>query len=863
MAGLFETKQKKVQREVRQQFGFIGVRPALNDSGEEKFGLIELAPEYGAALFAAPGRKALKSHYFTAALRLSGPQLNLFLNDERQERGFWLALAQSLPNDSPSQVLLRRRRAELGKHYQAMQQKVQTRLGDEEVAYFFLQDYLDNLIYPIEETGLTSDWVGIFVSGRSEEEVADRLALLMAALPCETIACTTAELSLLLLDYFAPRLAEEAEDAGETADMLFSHWLAEDAPQLFEDGANNGAVLSFWTLAAPPPHEEGSWTRPLLESQSLAANEFDLVVHLAPAPADAKLVEVLNKRLATLERDMNEERAMGHKKAIRELAEQRKEIEDRLQAICDGSDNYFEVGINLALRSTHEDEAIILSEETSFKKELVELGLAPRRIFGLDKIEQAFLSCAPLNLGFLPRNFVLSSLETGQFAQLAGEGLPEGTVNQTLVGLTAAGQPIYFDPANRAGESALFFLGNPGMSSVAPARALVQYLTAMRYMSGSTIFGFDPKGEWAKPVKQLGGNYIALGPERAPNYGWNPLLVPIDHLNNLSALGGWVSETACYLGNLLELNPLDIQNLNPLLLECAIEAVEQEISLSADLLCQKAQSGGYRYLAERLSEIKPGGKYCWLFATPTRVPRPADLTFVGFSPRALVELNIETRQYYLNRFFSTWVSQLALHRQPLNKQLVILDEAQQFLAQPDSANALLWLKQNSAALGVSLWTLSPRGDEWLTSNHGQRLLDTADWQAFFSQNGAGLAGIARRLALPQRTLKIIRDLEPGAALLRSADGGLTEMLPLPCNYINRLIPTQPIQLADPAKANETNTQVGPKRPNVPEPLPVSAIATPEKEKAVSKTEEIAQPEKPADLPEKEPVYIFASAKRGA
>jgi hypothetical protein len=861
MAGFFKGKSSREQRELRLRFGFIEVKPALNPNGEEMFGLVELAPEYGAELFRVAKRRQNKQkRFFSAALRLTGPELNLFLADDKREQQFWSSLSEALPTDVPSQILLRRRRGSLATHYQAWQDKIQRRLTDPEVAYSFLQDYLENLVYPVEESGLTESWAGIFVSGSNEEEVAARLALIMSKLPCEAAPCTSAELSWLLLDYYAPQLIEQILDNNESADQLFVRWLSESLPVIDETAIYSGEQLThFWTLAAPPSTIEGGWTRPLLESETLADSEYDVVVHLAPAPVDPKLFEVLNRRVATLEKMLEKARSEGNRGAVRELAEQRNEIESRLNAMSEGSEHYFEIGISLALRTSVEQP----QQSKVFEDELNALGFAPRPVEGYEEIERALLNCAPLNLGYLSRSFVLPSSATGRLAHITSEGGFNHDSAGPLAGISPTGHPLYFNPATRPGESAMFFLGEPGKASGPSARAFAQYLTAMRYLEGSNIFGFDLSGEWSATVRQLGGEYLGFGPDYYGTFGWNPLYISPDRLNDLKALEYWVRDTATYLDKLLELNPLEQQDLNALLLECAIQASEQKLTIDAEMLYQRAHKGGYRLLAERLDEITSGGMYDWLFANPTRLPEPgtnSGMLFVGFSAQGLKELNQETRRFYLNRFFTAWVAKLS--NSQTQPQLIILDEAQELLTTPQAAATLVWLKQNAARLGVSLWALSPRTDEWLVSNAGQKFLDSATWQFFFNQSSPGLAGMARRFALPQRAVKTIRELGMGSALIRHSSGALSELLPLPGDYISRLIPARvqkqlsaktykPLAGSTaPATANPspaTGTRSGGLRPNVPEPV----AETEQTKTAASATKD-----------QSDPVFIFAKA-RGA
>ena len=875
MAGFFDTKRNRAQRELRRRFGFVEVKSALNAEGEEIFGLIEVAPEYGAELFPVLGHKAKgKLGCFTAALRLTGPELNLFLQDDKQEQSFWSEFCRALPTDSPSQLLLRRRRGELGDHYQIWQEKIQQRLADPEVSFFFLQDYLDNLIYPTEEAGLTNLWAGVFISGRNQEELSHRLANLMSGLPCETTLCSAEELSLLLLDYYAPALAEEVVLQGERNDSLFVSWLGETNLEVAEQGIYNGATLSFWTLAAPPPQVEGGWTRSLLESENLAEAEFDLVVHLAPAPTDARLYEVLTRRLTLLEETINRARQARQKSAVRELAGEYREIELRLNALTDKSECYYEVGISLALRILpNENEETDEAEEIAFfEEELTQLGLAPRLVSGLEKVEQALLDCAPLNLARLPRGFILPLQTAGRLAQVTGEGEAGLNSHLPLVGLTPSGQPFFLDPAEQPGESTLFFVGNPGKRSAIPARALTQYLAAMRFLAGNVIFGLDPLRQWSDAVRQMGGTYVAIGSELPSTFGWNPLQVRPAELNNLAMLEGWINRTAEYLNLLLELNPVEKQNLKPLLLECAIDAVRLNQILDATLLYQHAEAGGYRLLTEKLAEITSGGRYHWLFAASTKLPAPGaikELLFIGFSLNALEELKTETRCFYLGQFFAAWAKELTnIPRYLVQPLLLVMDEAQEFLKQPEVAATLLWLQQNAARLGVSLWTLSPGCEEWLLSACGQKLLDNATWHFFFNQNGAGLVGATRRLTLPQRTLKAIRELEPGALLLHhTSSGALTELLPLPGDYVSRLIPTRTArQIAAPAPTkpttsipNSTKATTFAESPKTnPRSLVPEPVFTDEMEEETENPSAVAT-DKPS---ENEPIYLFTTA-RGA
>ena len=235
--------------------GFKSVQAIAGINGGEKYGLIELAPEYVADIFKAEptDRKHRATEYtgpvYTAALRLSGAGLNRWLSEGKDDESFYAKLCQGLPPDSPSQFLLRRRRGQLGQHYDFIQQQAMQKMRDEEVARFFLQDYLDNLIYPVEDNGLASIWCGLLVSGRSEAEVTDRLGRLVASLPCDATPCNAAELSALLLDYYAPTLSEEANEDQATPENLYAEWLTEVPFEVVEENIYNGRTSAYWTLS--------------------------------------------------------------------------------------------------------------------------------------------------------------------------------------------------------------------------------------------------------------------------------------------------------------------------------------------------------------------------------------------------------------------------------------------------------------------------------------------------------------------------------------------------------------------------------------------------------------------------------------
>ena len=770
--------------------GFKSVRVVNGLAGGEKFGLVELAPEYAADIFTPPADRRRPAEYtgsvFTAALQLGGPGLNRWLAEAKDDQAFYVSLCQSLPPDSPSQFLLRRRRSQLGPHYDAMQQQALQRLPDEEIARFFLQDYLDNLIYPVEDSGLAELWCGLLISGRSDEEVTDRMARLLATLPCDARPCQAAELSKLLLEYFAPGLAQTQAENGEATDTLYAEWLSEVPFEVVEESMYNGQRNAYWTLSAPPLKHEGGWTRRLLENEVLTNTEFDISVHLAPAYQESTMQEVLNRRLAMINEGIEAALDAYHRPEADELREQQREIEDRLYGLVDEQHRYFEIGITLSLRA---DPDIFDEECQVFEGELRQCGLAAHRTMTVSQTQSAMLDCAPLNISRFDRPFVLPAPQAGHLLHLGTVGQPLAGPTHTLVGLSPAGETVYLDPAARPGQTACFLLGEPGQTSAKQAGALVRYMAGLRWFKGGAVFGLDRKGEWQWLVTKQGGRYINLGASDS-GYSFNPLEVTADGLSQISQLEGWVTEIGGFLSAILELDDERREDLSAVLVEAALARVNRNEEINPASLWIRAESSGYLPLAERLRQLGHNGRYGWL-AQPTRLPLPGheELLFLGLSEEVRRSWSEDAQRYYWSRLFARLAALGGAHV-PTRPYLFLINDAHELLTDPTAARSLSWTGQQAARLNLSLWLLAPRADDWINSHTGRNLFERAQTQLYFNQTGPGLAGAARRLGLSQRFVKAVRDRLPGAAVVRQLDEDGQPTLfafdPLPGEFVDQL-----------------------------------------------------------------------------
>ncbi|MBN9388423.1 MAG: hypothetical protein J0I20_10255 [Chloroflexi bacterium] len=752
--------------------GFEQVFPVLNPGGSERFGVIELSPETSrthgrlsnlAGNFLPSGKKRVAG--YTGVLRLSGPAQNQGLTQGKDTTSFFEALTRSLPSDSPAQFLMRRRNYHLENHYNVLQEKILRRLPDEEITDFFLQDYLDNMVYPLEAGGLGKIWYGLLVSAPTIETLTGHMAVLVANLPCEASPCSATEITALLLDHYAPLLLEQFRAEGTPLPRRFSPEALNGADLTVLPGAfHHGLTSTYWKVSAPPLSHPQGWTFPLLANPKLVNTEFDLTVHLTPANRDDKLCVVLERRLAFLDEQLETAFTRQATAIIDDLQEQRQEVAYRLESARCEDNRFFEAGITFSLRANRDDLERV---SRVFEAELKNLGLAARPTFTAAETRAALLEIAPLNLPQGDRPLVLPGWEAGQLAHLHPITAPDYKDRETLVGLSQLNEPVFFDPAVRPGQTAFFLLGEPGKATTHQARTLVRYQTIFQWLKGEAVCGLDRKGEWEDLVKQFGGRYVRLGPDE-PDFNFNPLEVEAENLRWNSSLSEWLNETAAFLADLLKLDTDLQQDLLASLFEAAMALLNRNEPFNAASLWMRAENGGYGLLAERLKELTKTGRYGWLCAHPTRVPQTSlcpDLLFIGLSPTLQSLLGEEQQKFYFARLFARFAGQLWAEN-PDRSRLLVLNQAHEFLADPVSARSLGWLEQRSKPAGLRLWLVSPSPAEWLNSYYGRELFDRAGCHLFFQQGQNVMAPVARRLGLSPTLVKAVREARPGAAIVR-------------------------------------------------------------------------------------------------
>jgi len=758
----------KPQLKKPQNLEYLRIYPVLNSAGEERFGAIELSPACADfIMFEQKGRKKYsgKSTVLTGGLRLFGPKLNLWLAEEQTEQDFWHALTEALPEDCAVQFILQKRPSTLQKHYEALQEAVNQRIGDPETAYLFLQDYLENLIYPVEDAGLAEQQALLLISALDEEDLGERLATLFATLPCDSAPLNSRQLEEIVAEYGLP-----------------------NEPIYYDNHLEASDPRTYWTVIAPPPQAEGGWTRRLLESEDLASSKFDIVAHLTPGKPDNTMRYVLQRRQAALQEMLDSAEIAGVKQTTLELTEQLGEIERRLATLDDQGQPFYEVSLAVSLRCSAED---IEEEADDFELALLAAKLSPRRVVGLSGLELAWKDCAPLNLPQLARLFVVGEQppagvgragihSAGRLVQLATAGGFEVSDSfAPLVGYSRTGEAFQLETGL---GTTLFLTGDNTLRSTEVAHNLVKYIVAMRYLTGGKFCIFDPKGNWLEVARQVGINSSQI---IRPYHLLNLLEADPQKLQRIDQIEAWVNSTSAFLSALLKLDSQE--GLEALLLGAVVALQGEGTPISTESLWLRVTNDGNEELANQLSRLVLDGDLAWLFNRPEDATFASqDMLLLGFDAEEISAIPEKARQLILTRLFSRLAPLLADHT-------LVVDEVTQFLNDPASSQVLIWLTQQNR----NLWAITSTCDDLLTSESGRKLFEQATTHLFFRQSGPGLSSVAKRLDISGRAVKTIRELAAGAAVVRRCEGGQVQVSafePLPGGYTNRLAVKRPLAL---------------------------------------------------------------------
>jgi hypothetical protein len=621
---------------MERRFGFRQVRPLRGDTGQERFGVVDLAD----------GAQA-------AVLRLFGRDGGL--NDPAARAATVDTLAAALPA-TPVQFVLSRRPGKAILDLPALHRQIQARFADRpEIGAAVWEDFNAALRPRLEAAGLADVWAGVAVAAPDAAALAQQIAGLYVQLPFEVTPLLAGDLGRLLGRFLRPdnppTPALQAAlpwpfDTGPTDGVVAGLLprklvLGEDAVSLAPD-----TVTWYWLLTPPWPHAPGGWLGPLLTAPALHEIAWDLAVHLRPAEPEpeAALRGVLESRLARITADLaaaggapTRQPPPGAPLAATDawlLELERRDLAERLASLAAGRDDRREATVLLALHAparehdtltpggTYRDRWQALTTGVSetvpaasdvgarFGATLADLGLRARPVRGRRALAQAVRALLPLAAGEGLRTFPVGAAQAAHLALLPA-GLPPPPPAAPLLGLTADGSPFRPFPEAEDLPGHRLIAGGAGDDR----RWLTAQWALTTYVAGLDLLIFDPLGQWAGFVTALGGRVVRPG-AAAGDGGCNLLAPPLPAITLTSGFEAWGQELAALLAALLARRtgqPPDVleSQVGAALLQLGLHALEEGTvaDLTLDALRQELQRGGYVTTAEAvrgLSDLPEG-----------------------------------------------------------------------------------------------------------------------------------------------------------------------------------------------------------------------------------------------------------------
>ncbi len=638
---------------MERRFGFRQVRPLRGDTGQERFGVVDLADGAQAAVLRLFGRDGGLADPAAAAILLD-------------------TLAAALP-DGPVQFLLSRRPGPATLRLPDLAAQIRARFADRPaIGEAVWADFNEALRPRLEAAGLADIWAGVAVAAPNAAILAQQIAGLYVHLPFEAAPLLAHDLGRLMARLLrpdnAPTLPLQVElpwpFGTGTADGVIAGGLprklvlGEDAVSLAPD-----TVTWYWLLTPPLPETPGGWLWPLLTAPALHSTRWDLAVHLRPALPEPALRGVLADRLARVTAELAasggespRQQPPGAPAAAVEawlLELERRDLAERLASLTADRDPRRDATVLLALHApaTEHDtltpggtyrerwqaltggglpEAIAATgvAVTQFSTTLAELGYRARPVHGRRALAQAVRALLPLAGAEGLRTFPVGHSAAAALALLPA-GPPPTTPEAPLLGLTRDGSP--FRPYPEAEDL-------PGHRLIAGGTAEDRWRLAAQwalatYVAGMDLLIFDPAGQWTRFVEELGGRVVRPG-AADPAAACNLLAPPLAAITMTTGFEAWGQELAALLAALLARRtgqPPDVleSQFGAALLQLGLQALEAGTTagLTLQALHEELQRGGYVTTATAVRGLatRPEGH---LF-TPAAPPPDAGLLLIG------------------------------------------------------------------------------------------------------------------------------------------------------------------------------------------------------------------------------------------
>jgi hypothetical protein len=793
---------------MERRFGFRGVRPLAGDTGQERFGVLELAG----------GAQA-------AVLRLHGRDLSLA--EPRALRDTVEGLGAGLPGRAV-QFLLSRRVGQpaLGP---ALHAALAARLGDRPaVAEALWTDYSRAQAPRLAEAGLADLWAGVALAAPDAATLTQQVAALYLYLPYEAAPLPAHDLGRLVHRLLRPDAPPpppvqavlpwplgtgEAGASGVAGLVPRTLLLDDNAVSLAP-----GVVTSYWLLLPPFPAAPGGWAWRLLESPALRAHDWDLAIHLRPgATAGEAMRTVLEDRLARVTADLahyggaSPERpppGASHDTMDAWLLElERRELLDRLAGLGAGRDRLRDATVLLALHTPAADHATLSPGGTYRDRWLAQMtgeaGPPPAAAETLPRLAAA-LAAAELVARPVRGKRTLAQSVRAMLPLAAPEGLrafPVTGAHAAGLALLPPAAPPALPPAPLLGVARDGTLYGPfpeaedlpghrlivGGANGARRRTVAQWALAA-YTAGLELLIYDPRGRWDRFTAALGGR--VLRPGAADQAGVADLLaLPLAALNQATGFEAWGRELAGLFAALLARRtgqPADVieSQIGAALLQLGLRAVTEGATEGLTLAALRAEleNGGYTTTAHALAALLPGGLHATegrLF-TPGPPPPDAGLLCIGPPDPALpppagpLAAAIALRRALAAPPAAGW-------------RVCLLDPLSAAPAHAALAADLAEALTGGPPDRTSFWGVLPPADLPLLHGGPHAALGAAFGQQIFLAPGESLTGSAAALGVPPAACARLATLVPPQALA-CQDGECTLLTVVLGEWVGRVLP---------------------------------------------------------------------------
>ena len=540
-----------------------------------------------------------------------------------------------------------------------------------------------------------------------------------------------------------------------------------------------------------------------------SAGEIDISVLVEVIP-DSVVIKKLNEQVVKTEAMYTLQEKRGNILQLPQLKEMLEDLEAERTAIQTNRDKMFYVTVLIAVYGKTPEEVEVRSADIS---DILARKATHMRCLSFRQVE-ALKAVLPINAQ-PPRGFRRNVTTGGliSFFPIANPDLshPSGIyLGRNLF----TGAPVFLDS----------FIGPPWLNNQhitvfgipgAGKSVCIKTILNKSVLRGTYVAILDREGEYKRMVTELlGGQYITIRQGRPA--GINPLdiepdmdeagnrqYVPImDKVAEMRALLGTIAQN--FMGRPLTAREIvaieqavpeiyaergidtRVENLytsGGIRLDdgsYAISGVKKSMPTLSDLQRALASKPNSAELAEVLKPFLRGGSMGFFDCENTVDPKSQVICF------DLSMITDEFTKLYSSFVLLTWIWQKFVQKNRDKKKIVAVDEAWTFIKYKESAEFLETLARRGRKHRACLLIGSQFIDEFLSSEQGRAVINSADTSILMRQNPAVVDQVVEYFHLAGGARDLLSTFQPGEAILslnRNVTGIRVEPIPYEWEYI--------------------------------------------------------------------------------